>query len=45
MDRAQHRGPSVMTESQVFPIQPDLTKSLRILSYDFSVWKISIFYS
>ena len=33
-----------MTESQIFPIQPDLTKSLRILSYDFSVWKISIFF-
>ena len=26
-----------MTESQIFPIQPDLTQSLRILSYDFSV--------
>ena len=44
-DRAQHRDPSAMTESQIFPIQPDLTKSLRILSYDFSVWKISIFFS
>ena len=43
-DRAQHRGPRAMTESQIFPIQPDLTKSLRILSYDFSVWKISIFF-
>ena len=33
-----------MTESQIFPIQPDLTKLLRILSYGFSVWKISIFF-
>ena len=36
-DRAQHRGSSAMAESQIFPIQPDLTQSLRILSYDFSV--------
>ena len=36
-DRAQHRGPSAMTESQIFPIQPDLTQSLRILSYEFLV--------
>ena len=45
MDRAQHRGPSAMTESQMFPIQPDLTQSLSILSYDFQVLEISIFFS
>ena len=45
MDRAQHRGPSAMTESQIFPIQPDLTQSLSILSCDFQVLEISIFFS
>ena len=44
VDRAQHRGPSAMTESQMFPIQPDLTQSLSILSYDFQVLEISIFF-
>ena len=43
-DRAQHRGPSAMTESQIFPIQPDITQSLSISSYDFQVLKISIFF-
>ena len=43
-DRAQHRGPSAMTESQIFPIQPDLTQSLRILSYEFLVLEISNFF-
>ena len=39
-DRAQHRGSSAMTGSQIFPIQPDLTQSLSILSYDFQVLEI-----
>ena len=33
-DRAQRRGTSAMTESQTFPIQLDLTRSISILSYD-----------
>ena len=38
--RAQHRGPSAITESQIFPIQPNVTQSLSILSYDFQVLEI-----
>ena len=44
-DQAQHRGLSAMTESQIFPTQPDLTQSLSVLSYDFQVLEISIFFS
>ena len=36
-DRAQRRGTSAMTESQTFPIQLDLTRSISILSYDWWV--------
>ena len=43
-DRVRNRGPSAMTDSQIFPIQPDLTQSLRILSYEFLVLQISFFF-
>ena len=43
-DRAYNRAPSATIKSQIFPIQPDLTQSLRILLYDFLVLEIINFF-
>ena len=34
------RGQGVLTESQIFPLRPELTQSISILSYDHLLLKI-----